>query len=83
MTALSPHQSSEFPDLKPPAIIPHGVDIAEFSCQESPEDYLLYFGRFVSGKGPLHAIATPNALGLRLILGGPYPLVICRKCLAA
>jgi glycosyltransferase involved in cell wall biosynthesis len=71
VTALSQQQWSDFPDLKPAAIIPHGVDIAEFSFRETSEDYLLYLGRFVSGKGPLHAIATANALGLKLILAGP------------
>lgn len=71
VTALSQQQWSEFPALKPAAIIPHGVDITEFSFQAAPEDYLLYLGRFVSGKGPLHAIATAKTLGLRLILAGP------------
>jgi glycosyltransferase involved in cell wall biosynthesis len=71
VTAISQQQWSEFPDLKPAAIVPHGVDTVEFSFQERPEDYLLYLGRFVSGKGPLHAIATAKALGLRLVLAGP------------
>ena len=32
--------------------------------------YVLYLGRFVSGKGPLHAINAARALGLRLVLAG-------------
>lgn len=71
VTAISRHQWSEFPDLTPAAIIPHGVDVTAFTFREQPEDYLLYLGRFVSGKGPLHAIATARALGLRLVLAGP------------
>lgn len=71
VTALSRHQWSEFPDLQPAAIIPHGVDVAQFTFQPSPADYLLYLGRFVSGKGPLHAIETARTLGMRLVLAGP------------
>ena len=71
VTAISQHQWSEFPDLKPAAIIPHGVDVSEFTLREKPDDYLFYLGRFVSGKGPLHAIAAAKALGIRLVLAGP------------
>ena len=71
VTALSQHQWSEFPDLKPAAVIPHGVDVTEFTFREKPDDYVLYLGRFISGKGPLHAIAAAKALGLRLVLAGP------------
>lgn len=69
--ALSRHQWSRFPDLKPAAVIPHGVDTNAFAFREEPGDYLLYLGRFVSGKGPLHAIAAAKALGMRLVLAGP------------
>ena len=69
--ALSQGQWSEFPELKPAAVIPHGVDTAEFTLREQPDDYLLYLGRFVSGKGPLHAVAAARELGLPLILAGP------------
>ena len=71
VTALSRHQWSEFPDLQAVAIIPHGVDVAQFTFQPDPGDYLLYLGRFVSGKGPLHAIEIARALGMRLVLAGP------------
>src|SRR5262249_25302949 len=71
VVALSRHQWSVFPDLTPAAIIPHAVDAAAFPFCAKPDDYLLYLGRFVSGKGPLHAIAAANALGMRLVLAGP------------
>lgn len=71
VTAISRHQWSAFPDLKPAAVIPHGVDTTQFTFREQPEDYVLYLGRFVSGKGPLHAIETAGKLGLRLVLAGP------------
>jgi len=71
VTALSQHQWSEFPDLKPAAVIPHGVDVAGFTLREKPDEYVLYLGRFTSGKGPLHAINVAKALGLPIVLAGP------------
>ena len=71
VTASSQHQWSEFPDLKPAAIIPHGVDVSDFTLRDQPDDYVLYLGRFVSGKGPIHAINAARTLGLRLVLAGP------------
>jgi glycosyltransferase involved in cell wall biosynthesis len=71
VTAISRHQWSAHAALQPAAIIPHGVDPAQFTFREQPDDYLLYLGRFVSGKGPLHAIHAARELGLRLVLAGP------------
>lgn len=71
VTAISQHQWSAFPELKPAAVIPHGVDTTQFTFREQPEDYVLYLGRFVSGKGPMLAIETARKLGLRLVLAGP------------
>ncbi len=71
VTAISHHQWSAYPDLTPGAIIPHGVDVNQFAFREQPEDYLLYLGRFVSGKGPLQAIQIARALGVKLVLAGP------------
>jgi glycosyltransferase involved in cell wall biosynthesis len=71
VTAISHHQWSAFPDLKPCAVIPHGVDTTQFTFQEQPDDYVLYLGRFVSGKGPLLAVETARELGLRLVMAGP------------
>jgi glycosyltransferase involved in cell wall biosynthesis len=71
VTAISRHQWSEFLSLQPAAIIPHGVDATRFTFREQPDDYVLYLGRFVSGKGPLLAIETARSLGLRLVLAGP------------
>lgn len=71
VTAISQHQWSAFPGLKTAAVIPHGVDTAQFPFRELTDDYVLYLGRFVSGKGPLLAIETARQLGLRLVLAGP------------
>ena len=71
VTAISEHQWSEYPQLKPVAVIPHGLDSSAFAFCATPDDYVLYLGRFVSGKGPQHAIRYARELGLRLVLAGP------------
>jgi glycosyltransferase involved in cell wall biosynthesis len=71
VTALSRYQWSAFPEVRPAAIIPHGVDPEQFTFAPEPEDYVCYLGRFTPGKGPLEAIRTAKALGLRLLLAGP------------
>ena len=71
VTAISKHQWCSYPDLKPLAIVPHGLDSADFAFHPAPDDYVLYLGRFVSGKGPQHAIELARQLGLKLVLAGP------------
>jgi glycosyltransferase involved in cell wall biosynthesis len=71
ITALSHAQWSAFPGFRPAAVIPHGVDPAQFTFRREPEDYVCYLGRFIPGKGPLRAIAVAQSLGLRLLLAGP------------
>jgi len=71
VTAISRHQWSAFPKLQPAAVIPHGVDVSQFTLREQPDDYACYLGRFTSGKGPLQAIEAARRLGLRLIMAGP------------
>jgi len=71
VTAVSKHQWSGYPELHPAAVISHGVDVSQFTLRTKPEDYVCYLGRFVSGKGPLHAIEAARTLGLRLLMAGP------------
>jgi len=71
VTALTNQQWSGFPLLKPTAVIPHGVDVSQFTFRAEPDDYLCYLGRFVSGKGPCQAIAAARAAGMRLLMAGP------------
>ena len=71
VTAISHSQWSGTPHLRPTAIIPHAVDSSQFSFREKPDDYVLFLGRFVTGKGPIQAIETAKALGLRLLMAGP------------
>ena len=71
LTALSRQQWSAFPEFMPEAVIYHGVDPAKFTFNKTPGDYVCYLGRFVSGKGPRHAVAVAQKLGIRLIMAGP------------
>jgi glycosyltransferase involved in cell wall biosynthesis len=71
VTALSKYQWAEFPDRKPLAIVPHGVNPEQFVFRSEPEDYLVYLGRFIENKGPLDAIVIARELGMTLRLAGP------------
>jgi glycosyltransferase involved in cell wall biosynthesis len=46
----------------------HGIDTDNFAFRETPDDYLLFIGRFTDGKGPLQAIEIAKRLGIKLIL---------------
>ena len=46
----------------------HGIDTARFTFRETPEDYLLFLGRFTEGKGVLQAIDVARRAGIRLVL---------------
>ena len=48
----------------------HGIDTARFVFRETPEDYLLFLGRFTEGKGVLQAIEVARLVGMRLLLAG-------------
>ena len=53
----------------------HGIDTDRFLFRETPEDYLLFLGRFTEGKGPVQAIEVARRVGMRLILAAaeePY-----------
>ncbi len=71
VTAISRHQWSAFPDLRPAAFIAHGVEAAQFTFRATPDDYVCYLGRFEPGKGPCQAIAGARAAGVRLLMAGP------------
>jgi len=46
----------------------HGIDTDNFRFKATPEDYLLFLGRFTPGKGVLQAIEVAKRVGMRLIL---------------
>jgi len=46
----------------------HGIDTDNFMFRETPEDYLLFLGRFTKGKGVLQAIEVAKRVGMKLVL---------------
>jgi glycosyltransferase involved in cell wall biosynthesis len=53
----------------------HGIDTDRFVFRETPDDYLLFLGRFTEGKGVLQAIEIARRVDIRLILAAadePY-----------
>ncbi len=71
ISAISKFQWHTHPELKPVAVIYHGVDAEQFSFNLESDDYVCYLGRFIPGKGTLEAIKAAKHLGLSLILAGP------------
>ncbi|MQA29252.1 MAG: glycosyltransferase [Luteitalea sp.] len=73
--AISKEQASLLTGLNVAGIVLHGIDTDRFTFRETPEDYLLFLGRFTEGKGVLQAIEVAKRAGMRLILAAreePY-----------
>jgi glycosyltransferase involved in cell wall biosynthesis len=70
ITALSNYQWSEYPDIRPPVVLPHGLQREDFTFMAEPEGYLAFLGRFTSGKGVVTAIETAQRLNLPIRLAG-------------
>ena len=66
--AISKEQCRLLSGLNVVGTVLHGIDTDNFSFQETPEDYLLFLGRFTDGKGPLQAIEIAKRVGMKLIL---------------
>ena len=66
--ALSHVQADCLVGLNVAAVIPHGLDLARFPDCATPDDYLLFLGRFTEGKGVVQAIEAARRSGLRLLL---------------
>ncbi len=70
VAAVSRAQWAESPDLRPAAVVHHGLDATQFTFRPAPDDYLCWLGRFVPGTGAVDAIAAARAVGRRLLLAG-------------
>jgi glycosyltransferase involved in cell wall biosynthesis len=66
--AISNEQARLLNGLNVVGTVLHGIDTDNFAFQETPEDYLLFLGRFTDGKGPLQAIEIAKRVGMKLIL---------------
>ena len=52
------------------ATIHHGIDLGEFTLQEEPGEYLLFFGRIHPDKGTVEAIEVAERVGMPLVIAG-------------
>ncbi len=66
--AISNEQARLLSGVNVVATVLHGIDTDRFTFQETPDDYLLFLGRFTEGKGVLQAIEIAKRLRMRLIL---------------
>ncbi|MCX8044483.1 MAG: glycosyltransferase [Desulfobacterota bacterium] len=58
------------PELTYCATIYHGIDLNLFDFNDTPDDYLLFFGRFHHDKGAKEAIEVARAAGRTLVMAG-------------
>jgi glycosyltransferase involved in cell wall biosynthesis len=58
------------PELDYTATVYHGIDLENFTFQETPGDYLLFFGRIHHDKGAAEALQIARQTGMKLILAG-------------
>jgi glycosyltransferase involved in cell wall biosynthesis len=56
------------------AVIPNYFDLAEFEYSAEKDDYFLYLGRVIPGKGVHIAMQIVEAIGGKLIIAGPGDL---------
>jgi len=66
--AISQEQARLLVGLNVVDTVLHGIDTDSFRFEASPDDYLLFLGRFTEGKGVLQAIEIAKRVGMRLIL---------------
>ena len=73
--AISSEQARLLMGVNVVGTVLHGIDTDRFVFRETPDDYLLFLGRFTAGKGVLQAIEVARRVGIRLILAAadePY-----------
>jgi glycosyltransferase involved in cell wall biosynthesis len=68
--AISNEQGRLLSGLNVVGTVLHGLNVAAFRFRETPDDYLLFLGRFTGGKGSRQAIEIAKRLGMKLILAG-------------
>ena len=66
--AISAAQARRLAGLTVAGVVHHAVDPARFPFRSAPDDYLLFLGRFVAGKGVLEAIDAARRSDMRLVL---------------
>jgi glycosyltransferase involved in cell wall biosynthesis len=66
--AISKEQARLLAGLNVVGTVLHGLDTDAYAFRETPDDYLLFLGRFTEGKGVLQAIEVARRAGMRLLL---------------
>ncbi len=66
--AISHEQARRLSGLHIAGVVYHGMDMPTFPFRATPEDYLVFLGRFTEGKGVLHAIEVARRVGMTLKL---------------
>ena len=66
--AISEAQARQLRGLNVAGVIHHAVDVDALPFRATPDDYVLFLGRFTEGKGVLDAIEIARQAGRRLIL---------------
>lgn len=66
--AISREQARLLRGLHVAAVVLHAIDTGRFVYRETPDDYLLFLGRFTEGKGVLQAIEVAKRTGMKLLL---------------
>ncbi|HEY6506780.1 MAG TPA: glycosyltransferase, partial [Vicinamibacterales bacterium] len=66
--AISQAQAQLLEGLNVVGTVHHGLDVERFAFRSTPDDYLLFLGRFTEGKGVLAAIDVAQRVGMRLLL---------------
>ena len=69
--AISRAQARQLDGLNVVATVHHGLDAGAFPFRAQPDDYLMFLGRFTSGKGVVEAIDAARRAGMRLLLAAP------------
>lgn len=69
--AISREQARLLQGVNLAGTVLHGLDTDAFAFRATPDDYLLFLGRFTAGKGVLQAIDIARRAGLRLLLAAP------------
>src|SRR5437016_3132035 len=71
LVVASEFQRSTLGGLPNVTVVPHGIDTGAFPFGAQAGDYLLFLGRMIADKGPIHAVEAAQALDMPLLLAGP------------
>jgi glycosyltransferase involved in cell wall biosynthesis len=66
--AISDEQAALLGGVNVVGTVPHAIDTDRFEFRATPDDYLLFLGRFTEGKGVPQAIEVARRVGMKLLL---------------